>query len=43
MYLLLLVLTSTAVKLNRHLSKLISPWTKWLPFRRQYFQMQFNE
>ena len=27
----------------RNLKELISPWTKWLPFRRRYLQMHFRE
>ena len=26
-----------------NLIQLISPWTKWLPFRRRYFHMHFSE
>ena len=32
-----------AVLQHHRLQQLISPWTKWPPFRRRYFQMHFRE
>ena len=32
-----------AMGMEAQSTTLVSPWTKWLPFRRQYFHMHFHE
>ena len=40
---LLLLYQGNCIHLDIQANQLISPWTNWLPLRRQYFQMHFHE